>query len=160
GSIAGLDDPGGSWKRVFYRAVATSADDLTRAILGGRSQPTGAVGVVVPPATPPDLSLIVADWPGGPLETVRFTFTTAAPVPDTDLGPPSRRVVAPPGPPGVPPTPLSACPPPPAGTKPPDDRLAAIPDAAVPAPGFWREAAGAATTLRLLLTRPQLADTV
>ena len=160
GSIAGLDDPGGSWKRVFYRAVATSADDLTRAILGGRSQPTGAVGVVVPPATPPDLSLIVADWPGGQLETVRFTFTTAAPVPDTELGPHRLRVEAYTVAADGSLTPLFAWPPPPAGTKPPDDRLAAIPDAAVPAPGFWREAAGAATTLRLLLTRPQLADTV
>jgi hypothetical protein len=160
GTIAGLDDPGGSWKRVFYRAVATSGADLTRAILGGRSQPTGAVWVVVPPASPPDLSSLAADWPGGLLEAVRFSFSTAAPLADTDLGPHRLRIEANTVAADGSLTPLFAWPVPIGGTAPPDDRLSVVPDAATPSPALWHEAAGATTTFRLLLSRPQLGDTV
>ena len=86
GTIRGNDDPPRSWQRIFYRAVAISGDDGARGIYGGRSQPSGAVSVIVPPDDPPDLSPIGADWPGGPPEAMRFTFTSAAPVPDTLLG--------------------------------------------------------------------------
>jgi hypothetical protein len=159
GTITGLDMPGGSWKRVYYRAVAISGDDLARAILGGRSPPTGAAWVVVPPDTPPDLSAIAADWPSGPLEAVRFTFSTQAPIADTDLGAHRLRVEAyTVSPDGL----LTALFdwPTPGGATPPDDRLSAVPATPMPAPGLWREAAGATTNFRLLLTRPALDDTV
>ncbi len=160
GTITGQDDPGGSWKRVYYRAVAIAADDLSRGHYGGRSEPTGAMWVVVPPETPPDLSPITADWPGGALEAVRFTFTSTAPAPDTDLGPHRIRievfVVAADGSlrrlfdyPPLPPT-----------SGGPDGRLSTVPTTAAAAPAFWREEIAGGSRYRLLVNRPNLNDTL
>ena len=161
GVVTGNDNPGGSWKRVYYRAAAVADDDLTRAIYGGRSQPTGAAWVMVPPDGPPDVSAITADWPGMPLEAVRFTFTSPAPVPATDLGPHLLRVdsfaVAADGTR----TPLFAWPPPPPGTSSGDSGLQAVPTTQAAAPALWAEnAGGGVTRYRLLLTRPHLADAI
>ncbi len=159
GLISGNDNPGGSWKRVYYRAAAMAADDPPRALYGGRSQPTGAVWVVVPPDTPPDVSAIAADWPGGALEAVRFTFTSPAPIGDTDLGLHKLRVEA-----AAPlddgsRTPLFAWPP--TGAAADATRLDALPTAAGPAPSIWREdAGGGVTRYRVLLTRPTLDQAV
>ena len=160
GTVTGQDDPGGSWKRVYYRAVAVAADDLNRGHYGGRSEPTGATWVVVPPDTKPDLSAITADWPGGALEAARFTFTSTAPVPDTDLGPHRIRIqvftVAADGSlqrlfdyPPVPPT-----------SGGPDGRLSTVPTAAAAAPSFWREEISGGTRYRLLVNRLDLNDTL
>jgi hypothetical protein len=76
----------GSWKPVFYRAVAWTEDDPTRGQYAGRSAPSVPRSVVVPPAGPPPLQPLVAVSPtvGSPL--VRVDFGTTAPVADTELG--------------------------------------------------------------------------
>jgi hypothetical protein len=158
GTITGNDNPDHSWQRIFYRAVAISGDDGSRGIYGGRSQPSGAVSVIVPPDGPPDLSPIGADWPGGPLEAMRFTFTSAAPVPDTQVGPHRLRIdtysLAPDGTP----QPLFAWPPTPAGGGNPDGRLSAVPTTPAAVPALWQEKVPGGTQYRLLLTRPHLGD--
>ena len=157
GTITGQDDPGGSWARVYYRAVAVAADDPSRGHYGGRSAPTGAQWIVVPPATSPDLSSITADWPGGALEAARFTFTSSAPVPDTDLGPHRLRVeVFTVGGDGLL-SPLFAYPPASGGV---DGRLSVVPTAPTAAPALWREDIVGAARYRVLVNRTNLADTL
>lgn len=87
GVISGRDAVGGSWKRVFYRAVAWSGNDPVRGLYGSRSAPSALREVVVPPATPPDLSPLTWQWPGGPLPDAQIDATTLAPVDETPLGP-------------------------------------------------------------------------
>lgn len=86
-SVSGVDRPDGSWRNVWYRAVAWSADDPLRGVLKGRSRPSPAVSVVIPPAGPPDLSALVTSWPGGDPAAVLVSFTSSAPVATTPLGP-------------------------------------------------------------------------
>jgi hypothetical protein len=90
GVISGTDTVEGSWKRVFYRAVAWSGDQPAKALYGGRSAASPAVEVIVPPAAAPDLSVITATPPSG--TGVEFTVTSTAPVEDTALGPHRLRV--------------------------------------------------------------------
>jgi hypothetical protein len=92
--VRGRDTPTGSWKRVWYRAVAWSPDDPVRGHLGGRSRPSGAFWVVVPPPTPPDLSPVSVESPGGPPTDVLLRFTSRAPVSGTPLGPHRLEVYA------------------------------------------------------------------
>jgi hypothetical protein len=87
GTIAGRDAVEGSWKRVFYRAVAWAGDDPPRGRYGGRSAASALREVVVPPATPPDLSPLSWHWPGGPLADAQVEATTLAPIDETPLGP-------------------------------------------------------------------------
>lgn len=86
-SVAGLDAPGGSWRHVWYRAVAWAEADPERGVLGGRSIASPAAPVIVPPAGPPVLGALVASWPGGGPGDVQFDFTTTAPLAPTPLGP-------------------------------------------------------------------------
>jgi hypothetical protein len=158
GTIRGNDNPPQSWQRIFYRAVAISADDGPRGLYGGRSQPTGAVSVIVPPDDAPDLSSIGADWPGGQLEAMRFTFTSAAPVPNTALGPHRLRVEAFSLAADGTPRPLFAWPPVPPGGGNPDGRLSVVPTAPAAAPVLWQENVPGGTQFRLLLTRPHVGD--
>lgn len=156
GRIEGRDAPAGSWKRVFYRAVAEAEDDPARGLLGGRSAPSGAQEVIVPPAGPPDLAALGAVVaPGGLGVTV--TTTTTAPVEETPLGPHRLRVEAHRvGADGLL-APLFAWPapvPPPGAA---EDRLDAVPTAAAPpgTQGIRRvTAADGTTTLTLALQRP------
>jgi len=92
--IEGLDPVPGSWRPVFYRAVAWSSDDPQRGLYGGRSPPGSMQEVVVPPSTPPDLGPLSLTWPGGPLGDLAATATIAAPVANTVLGPHRIRVEA------------------------------------------------------------------
>ncbi|MEB3359850.1 MAG: hypothetical protein VKK04_24200 [Synechococcales bacterium] len=85
GTLTGRDRPTGSWERVFYRAVAWSGDDLARGLYGGRSQPSPAQSVVIPPATPPDLSALTYEL-GAIATEVVITATSTAPVAETPLG--------------------------------------------------------------------------
>lgn len=158
GIVTGFDQPSGSWKRVFYRAVAWSGDDEPRAIYGGRSAPSAAMEVIVPPAQPPDLAAITWSWPGGPLTDVLFTTTCSAPVDMTPLGPHRIKVdamtVKPDGSVAV----LYVYPPVPATGR-PDDTLATVPTMA--GPGLSREAvAGGVTRYRVRVAKPTLADGV
>lgn len=87
GTVNGRDAVEGSWKRVFYRAVAWSADDPPRGLYGGRSSASALREVIVPPATPPDLSALGWHWPGSGLPDVQVDATSLAPVDETPLGP-------------------------------------------------------------------------
>jgi len=85
--VAAVDDtPSGSWKRVWYRAVAWSGDDLLRGVLGTRSPASPAAWVVVPPSTPPNLSPLTLEWPGGEPGDVLVKWTSSAPIKKTPLG--------------------------------------------------------------------------
>lgn len=83
---SGTDTPAGSWKRVWYRVAAWSDADLLRGTLGARSPASTAAWVVIPPSTPPDLSAIAMQWPGGAMADVLLKWTSAAPVPKTPIG--------------------------------------------------------------------------
>lgn len=86
GTITGLDPVEGSWRRVFYRAVAWGTDDPQRGLYGARSAPSALREVVVPPATPPDLAPLVWHWPGGGLGDAQVDGSTLAPLGETPLG--------------------------------------------------------------------------
>ncbi len=151
--ITGRDAVEGSWKKVWYRAVAWSADDPARGLFGGRSGPSALREVVVPPAGPPDLSALSGGWPGGAdLLALQIDATTQAPVAETPLGPHRLRVEllaeAPDGSSRV----LFRHPaaPGPDGSA---DRLDHLPEL-VPAPGttgVWQAPSGAPGTTRLRL---------
>ncbi len=85
-AVDGTDAPNGSWKRVWYRAVAWSGDDPTHGALRGRSTASPAVPIVIPPPTPPDLAPITMEWPGGAPGDVLLRWTSSAPVAKTPLG--------------------------------------------------------------------------
>jgi hypothetical protein len=87
GTITGVDPVPGSWKPVFYRAVAWGTDDADRAQYGVRSQASVPRQVVVPPSAPPDLSALAFVLPVAASANARVDFTTAAPVDPTTLGP-------------------------------------------------------------------------
>lgn len=84
--VTGTDTPGGSWQRVFYRAVARADDDLSRGLLGGRSPASSVVSLVIPPSTPPELSAPTVGAPAAAPTDVLLHFTAVAPVPATPLG--------------------------------------------------------------------------
>ena len=93
GRVTGRDAVPGSWKRVYYRAVAWAADDPTRGLYGARSLPSALREVLVPPATPPDLAPLAAAWPGGTnLLALVAESSTSAPAANTPLGPHRLRV--------------------------------------------------------------------
>jgi hypothetical protein len=87
GTITGVDAVPGSWKPVFYRAVAWGTDDADRGQYGVRSQASVVRQVVVPPSAPPDLSALSFVLPVAGSANARIDFTTAAPVDPTTLGP-------------------------------------------------------------------------
>ena len=87
GVITGIDPVPGSWKPLYYRAVAWGKDDLTRGQYGSRSEPSTPRSVVVPPTGPPDLSAPVVVLPTPGSADARLDFATMAPVVDTVLGP-------------------------------------------------------------------------
>lgn len=158
GTISGLDPVEGSWRRVFYRAVAWSADDAARGQFGGRSRASAVREVIVPPAGPPDLAPPAWHWPGGGLGDVQVDTTTLAPLATTPLGDHRLRadvlVERPDGSSAV----LLRHPPAPGD----DDRLQAL-GSAPPAPGrhgLWRSSSGAAgvTGLHLLVRRASTDD--
>ncbi len=93
GRVTGRDAVPGSWKRVYYRAVAWAADDPPRGLYGARSLPSALREVLVPPATPPDLAPLLAAWPGGvDLLALVAESSTTAPLAPTPLGPHRLRV--------------------------------------------------------------------
>ena len=87
-STSGDDVPTGSWKRVWYRAVAWSSPDPLRGTLAGRSPASNAFWIVVPPEHPPDLSAVtVTPLAGGNGADVLLQWTSKAPIKKTPLGP-------------------------------------------------------------------------
>ena len=160
GRIEGRDAPDGSWKRVFYRAVAEAEDDPARGIIGGRSPASGAQEVIVPPEGPPDLAALGVSLGGGGL-AVTVTTTSIAPVETTALGPHRLRVEALKVGADGQFAPLFAWPAPLAPPQSADDRLEAVPTTAPPpgTQGLRRAtAADGTTTLTLALLRAATSD--
>ena len=98
-AFRGVDTPGGSWKRVWYRAVAWADDEwpvagapfptyyiAERGLIRGRSAPSNPVSVVTPPPGEPPLTDVTASWPGGAAADVQLDFSTVAPLGPTPLG--------------------------------------------------------------------------
>lgn len=86
-AVTGHDTPGGTWKRVWYRATAWAEKDDLRGFLAGRSPASAAVSVVVPPATTPDLSAVNVSWPNnGDVGDALLEWTSSAPLRKTVLG--------------------------------------------------------------------------
>jgi hypothetical protein len=87
GTIIGVDVVPGSWKPVFYRAVAWGTDDADSGQYGVRSQSSVVRQVVVPPSAAPDLGALTVVLPTAGSPTARIDVTTTAPVAPTALGP-------------------------------------------------------------------------
>ena len=85
-TVSGVDAPLGSWKRVWYRATAWTAEDDTRGWLAGRSAASTAAFVVVPPPDPPTLSPLLLGVGSGAADVV-LQWTCASPIARTPLGP-------------------------------------------------------------------------
>lgn len=159
GRISGSDSPPGSWKPTFYRAVAWSGDDLSRGLYGGRSLPSAAQDIIVPPATPPDLSVPIYEFLSSAFTELRVNFSSPAPVDPTALGPHRLRVeVRVFKPDGAIATLYTYPNPSPAGEL--DDRLVAIPTAPDAAANIlWREpGSGGSIFYRLRLRRDAVED--
>ncbi len=85
--VTGDDTSPGSWKPVFYRAVAWGADDPDKGQYGVRSPASVVRSVVVPPAGDPDLPMPAYVLPTSGSANARIDVVTTAPVDDTVLGP-------------------------------------------------------------------------
>jgi hypothetical protein len=85
--LRGTDTPPGSWRRVWYRAIAWADDDPARGARGGRSPASPGFAVVVPPAAAPDLSAQIEIGPGAKEDEVLLRWASRAPVAPTPLGP-------------------------------------------------------------------------
>lgn len=83
----GVDAPSESWRRVWYRAVAWSGDDLLRGTLAARSPASTAGWVVIPPSSAPDPAPLTLDWPGTFPPDVRIQWSSSVPIAKTPLGP-------------------------------------------------------------------------
>jgi hypothetical protein len=82
----GQDAPTGSWRRVWYRATASTDLDPTRGGLPGRSPTSNAAWVVLPPSDPPVLSALGFGAGPGPADIV-VEWSCASPRKKTPLGP-------------------------------------------------------------------------
>jgi len=87
GTVTGVDAVDGSWRPVFYRAVAWGTDDPDRGQCGVRSLPSVVRQVVVPPAGDPPLTALTFVLPVAGSAQVRVDCATTAPVAPTLLGP-------------------------------------------------------------------------
>ncbi|HYN56768.1 MAG TPA: hypothetical protein VES03_06190 [Motilibacterales bacterium] len=149
GIITGNDLVQGSWKPLFYCAVAWGADDPDRGQYGVRSKPSVVRSVVVPPATGPTLGGLTHVLPTAGSAAARIDASTTAMVADTVLGPHRLEAeVQTVDPAGVVRTVELA---PAAAT------LADLPESApgTDVSGLWREPTiGGVTPLRLLVRRP------
>ena len=84
--VNGVDDPPGSWKRVWYRATSWTKEDDTRGGLPGRSEASNAAWVVLPPADGPQISALMIGGGPAPADVI-LQWTCASPVKRTPLGP-------------------------------------------------------------------------
>jgi len=75
------------WRRVWYRAVAWSADDNLVGLVGARSASSPAVSVVLPPQDLPNLSDLLVNEPGSTDSECLVSWASSVPVPVTPLGP-------------------------------------------------------------------------
>jgi hypothetical protein len=75
------------WQRVWYRAVAWSADDNLAGLVGARSAPSPAASLLLPPQAAPDLSDLRVNEPGSSPTEALISWVSGAPVAVTPLGP-------------------------------------------------------------------------
>lgn len=149
-TVQGVDDPTGSWRRVWYRATAWTDKDDTRGGLPGRSPASTAAWVVVPPAAAPVVSAISAGSGPGPADVI-LEWTSTAPVRRTPLGPHNITVRA-----SVPGAPASTAP-----VLSVDSSLDKLPNAmpAMPDSGIWIvSTAAGTTTYRAIVRRIAVTD--
>lgn len=85
--VTGDDTSPGSWKPVFYRAIAWGADDSDKGQYGVRSAASVVRSVVVPPAGDPDLPIPAWVLPTSGSANARLDLVTTVPMDDTVLGP-------------------------------------------------------------------------
>ncbi len=85
-AVLGNDTPSESWKRVWYRAVAWSAQDDLRGVLSTRSPASASSWVVIPPTANPDLSALTLEWPERRLEMHWSSGSVPAPLAKSPLG--------------------------------------------------------------------------
>lgn len=86
-TVDGEDAATGSWRHIWYRAVAWSEDDPVNGIRRGRGRASPAVPVLIPPPDAPPLGALVPSWTGGDPGDVLFDFNAPVPLPSTPLGP-------------------------------------------------------------------------
>jgi len=161
GTISGLDPVAGSWKPVYYRAVAWGTDNPTRGQYGGRSEPSAPRSVVVPPADPPVLSAPTYVLPWVASADTRIDLSMEAPVVPTALGP--HRIDVEVITEHVDGTTTTALAYPPPVTPPVVDRdvldLLGMSGPAAGDSGVWRDApVSGVTQLQVLVRRPVFAD--
>ena len=85
-SVEGQDAPDGSWRRVWYRATAWTGEDPARGGLPGRSDPSNAAFLVLPPSSAPGISAISSGGGAGPADAI-LEWSCSSPVARTPLGP-------------------------------------------------------------------------
>jgi len=135
--------PQGSWKPAWFRAVAWGKPDPDRGAFGGRSAPSAAMSVLVPPAAGPVLSAVTMSQPGPDPAEILLEWTSPAPLKDTPLGPHRMLVTASGG--------LFAF----------DNSLSEVPSTeGAAANRFWRSGDSGAVTYRLRLRRAAASDSV
>jgi hypothetical protein len=92
-SFTDVSAPSG-WQRIFYRAVAWTADNLLTGEVGARSQASAPQSVLLPPNTLPDLQGLQVNLPGSTLDVSLVSWTSSSPVANTALGPHTTAVEA------------------------------------------------------------------
>jgi hypothetical protein len=85
-SFTDANAPSG-WQRIFYRAVAWTADNLLTGEVGARSQPSATHSVLLPPNAPPNLQGLQVDLPRSTFNACLVSWASSAPVTNTALGP-------------------------------------------------------------------------
>jgi hypothetical protein len=80
-------NPPAGWSRIYYRAVARTADNLLTGEVGARSPASAPQSVLLPPNTSPDLQDLQVNLPGSTPDTSLVSWTSRAPMTNTALGP-------------------------------------------------------------------------
>lgn len=75
------------WHRLWYRAVAWTADEPTMGLIGGRSLASAPVSTMVPPTAPPAIVNLRADQEGSSESESLICWESDVPVAMTPFGP-------------------------------------------------------------------------
>ncbi|CCF85652.1 hypothetical protein [Nitrolancea hollandica] len=75
------------WRRIWYRAVAWSADDDLKGLVAARSPSSAKISVLLPPQTAPAVADLRVNEPGSTQSESLVSWSSNAPVPVTPLGP-------------------------------------------------------------------------
>jgi hypothetical protein len=75
------------WRRLWYRAVAWTADDPQAGLVGGRSPASGAAAVLLPPSNPPAIVNLRVNQEGSTDAESLLSWESEVPMAVTPLGP-------------------------------------------------------------------------